>query len=193
MINFILILRHVFPIWQINSGKFIFDLQAWTISKSEKAFKLCQFKYLCWKHFKQYNLCAGTVIDKHWILTSATCCKLDDIVTIKFNDYSGMFQFTHESWHCGMTVRCHFLSRSFVIVESYFETVESFLCGWWWIWNNFDLILYSRRPGRLHDSDSSRDFSNNWSNTMYKRGWYLKINCKNGFSPKKSDMVHVMK
>ena len=42
--------------------------------------------------FKQYNLCAGTVIEKHWILTSATCCKRDDIVTIKFNDYSGLFQ-----------------------------------------------------------------------------------------------------
>ena len=37
---------------------------------------------------KQYNLCVGTVIDKNWILTSATCCKRDDIVTIKFNDYS---------------------------------------------------------------------------------------------------------
>ena len=39
-------------------------------------------------YFKQYNLCAGTVIDQHWILTSATCCKRDDIVTITFNDYS---------------------------------------------------------------------------------------------------------
>ena len=39
-------------------------------------------------YFKQYNLCAGTVIDKNWVLTSATCCKRDDIVTIKFNDYS---------------------------------------------------------------------------------------------------------
>ena len=28
------------------------------------------------------------MIDKNWILTSATCCKRDDIVTIKFNDYS---------------------------------------------------------------------------------------------------------
>ena len=37
-------------------------------------------------------MCAGTVIEKHWILTSATCCKHDDIVTIKFNDYSGLFQ-----------------------------------------------------------------------------------------------------
>ena len=40
------------------------------------------------KLFKQYNLCAGTVIDQHWILTSATCCKRDDIVIITFNDYS---------------------------------------------------------------------------------------------------------
>ena len=39
-------------------------------------------------NFKQYNLCAGTVIDKNWIVTSATCCKRDDIVTITFNDYS---------------------------------------------------------------------------------------------------------
>ena len=52
----------------------------------------------CWKLFEQYNLCAGTVILKHWILTSATCCKLDDIVNIKFNDYSGMFQLTPKSW-----------------------------------------------------------------------------------------------
>ena len=37
---------------------------------------------------KQFNLCAGTVIDKNWIVTSATCCKRDDIVTITFNDYS---------------------------------------------------------------------------------------------------------
>ena len=28
------------------------------------------------------------MIDKNWVLTSATCCKRDDIVTIKFNDYS---------------------------------------------------------------------------------------------------------
>ena len=28
------------------------------------------------------------MIDANWILTSATCCKRDDIVTIKFNDYS---------------------------------------------------------------------------------------------------------
>ena len=28
------------------------------------------------------------MIDENWILTSATCCKRDDIVTIKFNDYS---------------------------------------------------------------------------------------------------------
>ena len=37
---------------------------------------------------KKFNLCAGTVIDSDWILTSATCCKRDDIVTITFNDYS---------------------------------------------------------------------------------------------------------
>ena len=37
---------------------------------------------------KRFNLCAGTVIDSEWILTSATCCKRDDIVTIAFNDYS---------------------------------------------------------------------------------------------------------
>ena len=36
---------------------------------------------------KNFHLCVGTVIDKHWILTAATCCR-DDIVTIKFNDYS---------------------------------------------------------------------------------------------------------
>ena len=36
---------------------------------------------------QKYHLCAGTVIDKYWILTAASCCK-DDIVTIKFNDYS---------------------------------------------------------------------------------------------------------
>ena len=30
----------------------------------------------------------GTVIDKSWILTSASCCKADDIVSINFNDYS---------------------------------------------------------------------------------------------------------
>ena len=45
-----------------------------------------------WPYFennpKQYNLCAGTVIDKSWIITAATCCKRDDIVTITFNDYS---------------------------------------------------------------------------------------------------------
>ena len=35
-----------------------------------------------------YRVACGTVIDKNWILTSATCCKRDDIVTIKFNDYS---------------------------------------------------------------------------------------------------------
>ena len=28
------------------------------------------------------------MIDKYWIVTSATCCKRDDIVTITFNDYS---------------------------------------------------------------------------------------------------------
>ena len=28
------------------------------------------------------------MIDKNWIVTSATCCKRDDIVTITFNDYS---------------------------------------------------------------------------------------------------------
>ena len=44
--------------------------------------------YITENLFKQYNLCAGTVIDKNWILTSAKCCKRDDIVTIKFNDYS---------------------------------------------------------------------------------------------------------
>ena len=33
----------------------------------------------------------GTVIDRNWILTSATCCKRDEIVTIKFNDYSIFF------------------------------------------------------------------------------------------------------
>ena len=36
---------------------------------------------------QKYHLCAGTVIDKYWILTAASCCK-DEIVTIKFNDYS---------------------------------------------------------------------------------------------------------
>ena len=40
---------------------------------------------------KQFNLCVGTVIDRNWILTSATCCKRDEIVTIKFNDYSIFF------------------------------------------------------------------------------------------------------
>ena len=44
------------------------------------------------KAWKQYNICAGTVINTHWILTAATCCKQDDIVTIKFNDYSGLVQ-----------------------------------------------------------------------------------------------------
>ena len=39
---------------------------------------------------QQYHLCAGTVIDKYWILTAATCCQ-DEIVTIKFNDYSVFF------------------------------------------------------------------------------------------------------
>ena len=39
-------------------------------------------------NFKQYNLCAGTIIGQSWILTSAKCCKRDDIVTITFNDYS---------------------------------------------------------------------------------------------------------
>ena len=71
LINFTLILRHVFP---------------------------QNLKIQLRKLFEQYNLCAGTVIHKHWILTSATCCKLDDIVTIKFNDYSGMFQLTPKSW-----------------------------------------------------------------------------------------------
>ena len=33
----------------------------------------------------------GTVIDRNWIVTSATCCKRDEIVTIKFNDYSIFF------------------------------------------------------------------------------------------------------
>ena len=33
----------------------------------------------------------GTVIDRNWIMTSATCCKRDEIVTIKFNDYSIFF------------------------------------------------------------------------------------------------------
>ena len=36
---------------------------------------------------QNYHLCAGTVIDKYWILTAATCCR-NQIVTIKFNDYS---------------------------------------------------------------------------------------------------------
>ena len=31
------------------------------------------------------------MIDRNWILTSATCCKRDEIVTIKFNDYSIFF------------------------------------------------------------------------------------------------------
>ena len=39
-------------------------------------------------YFEKYNLCVGTVIDENWILTSATCCKADDIATITFNDYS---------------------------------------------------------------------------------------------------------
>ena len=39
---------------------------------------------------QKYHLCAGTVIDKYWILTTATCCQ-DEIVTIKFNDYSVFF------------------------------------------------------------------------------------------------------
>ena len=46
------------------------------------------FLNILFNHSKQYNLCAGTVIDKNWILTSATCCKRDDIVTITFSDYS---------------------------------------------------------------------------------------------------------
>ena len=41
-----------------------------------------------WKLFEKYNLCVGTVIDENWILTTATCCKADDIVSISFNDYS---------------------------------------------------------------------------------------------------------
>ena len=31
------------------------------------------------------------MIDRNWIVTSATCCKRDEIVTIKFNDYSIFF------------------------------------------------------------------------------------------------------
>ena len=31
------------------------------------------------------------MIDQNWIVTSATCCKRDEIVTIKFNDYSIFF------------------------------------------------------------------------------------------------------
>ena len=31
------------------------------------------------------------MIDRYWIVTSATCCKRDEIVTIKFNDYSVFF------------------------------------------------------------------------------------------------------
>ena len=48
------------------------------------------------KALKQHNLCVGTAINKHWILTAATCCKRDDIVTIKFNDYSGLVQLMNE-------------------------------------------------------------------------------------------------
>ena len=63
------------------------DSQVWSQLDCILIFKfiyLHQFQ----DYFKQYNLCAGTVIDQHWILTSATCCKRDDIVTITFNDYS---------------------------------------------------------------------------------------------------------
>ena len=31
------------------------------------------------------------MIDRNWIVTSATCCKRDEIVTVKFNDYSIFF------------------------------------------------------------------------------------------------------
>ena len=36
---------------------------------------------------KNSKLCLGTVIDKNWILTVATCC-LDDIATININDHT---------------------------------------------------------------------------------------------------------
>ena len=49
--------------------------------------KTCMFHQFE-NYFEKYNLCVGTVIDANWILTSATCCKADDIVTITFNDYS---------------------------------------------------------------------------------------------------------
>ena len=60
------------------------------------------------KALKQHNLCVGTVINKHWILTAATCCKPDDIVTIKFNDYSGLVQLMNELC-VEHDVRSHFI------------------------------------------------------------------------------------
>ena len=54
---------------------------------SFKRDQTCMF-YQFENYFEKYNLCVGTVIDENWILTSATCCKADDIATITFNDYS---------------------------------------------------------------------------------------------------------
>ena len=67
---------------------------------------------------QQYNLCVGTVIDRNWIVTSATCCKRDQIVTIKFNNYSIFFPDDDEHEIVSTRFYIHQESRGAVLLAS---------------------------------------------------------------------------
>ena len=67
---------------------------------------------------QQYNLCVGTVIDRNWIVTSATCCKRDQIVTIKFNNYSIFFPDEDEHEIVSTRFYIHQESRGAVLLAS---------------------------------------------------------------------------
>ena len=58
---------------------------------------LTSFIYINAETILSNTICVGTVIDQHWILTSATCGKRDDIVTITFNDNSIFYNDQHQN------------------------------------------------------------------------------------------------